>query len=122
MIVSVISSIRSSTLHRPDRTAEHGPGKVGELVHDAGVVTHSVESEGKQTGSFYAIFPVIPIIEGVCPADLCSDLSDVAIASETGRVRVSRWSVGHVVLSRYPRQEAGQLRVDGRVGGELPQI
>ena len=65
MIVNVISSIRSSTLHRPDRTAEHGPGKVGELVHDAFGVTLSVESEGKQTGSFYAVKPVVPITEGV---------------------------------------------------------
>ena len=87
MFVSVVSS---STLHRPDRTAEDGPGEVGELVHDAGVVTHSVESEGKQTGGFYAITSVLPIIEGVCPADLCSDLSDVAIAIKTGRVRISR--------------------------------
>ena len=55
MFVSVVSSIRSSTLHRPDRTAEDGPGEVGELVHDAGVVTLSVESEGKQTGSLYAV-------------------------------------------------------------------
>ena len=121
MLVSVVSSIRSSTLHRPDRTAEHGPGKVGELVHDAGVVTLSVESEGKQTGSFYAIIPVPIIIEGVCPADLCSDLSDVAIASGTGRVRDSRWCVVHVVLSCYPGQEARQLRVDCRVVGELPE-
>ena len=119
MLVSVVSSIRSSTLHRPDRTAEDGPGEVGELVHDAGVVTHSVKSEGKQTGGFYAIIPVPVIIEGVSPANLCSDLSDVAIAIETGRVRVSRRSVGHVVLSRYPWQEAGQLRIDGRVGGDL---
>ena len=52
MIVSVLSAIRSSTLHRPDRTAEDGPGKVGELVHDAGSVTHSLESEGKQTVVF----------------------------------------------------------------------
>ena len=122
MFVSVVSSIRSSTLHRPDRTAEDGPGEVGELVHDAGVVTHSVESEGKQTGGFYAILSVPVIIEGVCPADLCSDLSDVAIASETGRVRLSSWSVLHVVLSSNPGQKAGQLRVDGRVGGGLPQI
>ena len=115
----IVSSIRSSTLQRCDRTAEHGPGKVGELVHDAASVSLSVESEGKQTGSLYAIIPVIPVIEGVCPADLCSDLSDVAIASETGRVRVSRWSEVHVVLSRNPGQEAGQLRVDCRVGGDL---
>ena len=47
MFVSVVSPIRSSTLHRPDRTAEDGPGEVGELVHNAGVVTNSVESEGK---------------------------------------------------------------------------
>ena len=90
MFVSVVSSIGSSTLHRPDRTAEDGPGEVGELVYDAGVVTHSVESEGKQTGGFYAIIKVIWVIEGVCPADHCSGLSDVAIASETGRV----WSPG----------------------------
>ena len=115
MFVSVVSSISSSSLHRPDRTAEDGPGEVGELVHDAGVVTHSVESEGKQTGGFYAITSVKLIVEGVCPADLCSDLSDVAIASETGRVRVCRWSEVHVVLSRNPGQEAGQLCVDGRV-------
>ena len=121
MFVSVVSAIRSSTPHRSDRTAEDGPGEVGELVHDAGVVTHSVESEGKQTGGFYAIKSVMIIIEGVCPADLCSDLSDVAIASETGRVRVSRWSEVHVVLSRNPGQEAGQLRVDCRVGGALFQ-
>ena len=121
MIVSVVSSIRSSTLHRPDRTAEHGPGKVGELVHDAGVVTLSVESKGKQTGSFYAISSVIDIIEGVCPADLCSDLSDVSIASGTGRVRDSRWCVVHVVLSCYPGQIARQPGVDRRVGGLLGQ-
>ena len=101
MFVSVVSSIRSSTLHCPDRTAEDGPGEVGELVHDAGVVTHSVESERKQTGGFYAIINVL-ISEWVCPADLCSDLSDVSIASETGRVRVCRWSVVHVVLSCHP--------------------
>ena len=121
MFVSVVSSISSSTLHRPDRTAEDGPGEVGELVHDAGVVTLSVESEGKQTGSFYAISPVPSITEGVCPADLCSDLSDVAVANETGRVRVSRWSVLHVVLSCNPGQEARQLRVDRRVLGALDQ-
>ena len=91
MLVSVVSPIRSSTLHRPDRTAEDGPGEVGDLVHDAGVVTQSVDSEGKQTGGFYAIKAVPLIIEWVCPADLSSDLSDVTIASETGRVRVSRW-------------------------------
>ena len=121
MIVSVVSSIRPGTLHRPDRTPEDGPREVLQLVHDAGVVRHSVEREGKQTFSFYAILLVPVIIEWVGPADLCSDLSDVAIASETGRVRVFRWSVGHVVLSRNPGQEAGQLRVDGRVGGALQQ-
>ena len=121
MFVTVVSSIRSSTLHRPDRTAEHGPGKVGELVHDAGVVTLSVESEGKQTGSFYAILSVKPIIEGVCPADLCSDLSDVSIASGTGRVRVSRWCVVHVVLSCYPGQIAREPSVDRWVEGVLIQ-
>ena len=52
MFVGVVSSSRSSTLHRPDRTAEDGPGEVGELVHDAASMTHSVESEGKQAGGF----------------------------------------------------------------------
>ena len=103
MIVSVVSSIRPGTLHRPDRTPKDGPREVLQLVHDAGVVSLSVESEGKQTFSLYAICPVIVIIEWVCPADLCSDLSDVSIASETGRVRVCRWSVVHVVLSCHPR-------------------
>ena len=119
MIVSVVSPIRPGTLHCPYRTPEDGPGEVGHLVQDAGVVALAVDSEGKQTGGFYTILPVSHIIEGVCPADLCSDLSDVAIASETGRVRLSRWCVGHVVLSSNPGQEAGQLRVDGRVGGRL---
>ena len=105
MCVSVVSSIRSSTLHRPDRTAEHGPGKVGELVHDAGVVTLSVESEGKQTGGLYAVSNVRPTSR-IGPADLGSDLSDVALTSETGRVRVPSWSVVHVVLSCHPGQVA----------------
>ena len=121
MFVFVVSSIRSSTLQPPDRTAEHRPGKVGDLVHDAGVVSLSVKSEGKQTGSFYAIFTVQMIIEGVCPADLCSDLSDVSIASGTGRVRDSRWCVVHVVLSCYPGQIARQPGVYRRVLGGLDQ-
>ena len=121
MIVSVVSSIRPGTLHRPDRTPKDGPREVLQLVHDAGVVRHSVESEGKQTFSLYAIFIVPQISEWVGPADLCSDLSDVSIASETGRVRVSRWSIGHVVLSGNPGQEAGQLRVYCRVVRELTQ-
>ena len=112
MFVSVVSS---SNLHRPYRTAEDGPGEVGHLVEEASVVTLSVESEGKETASLYAIYPIPVVVEGVCSADLCSDLSDVAIASETGRVSVSRWSVVHVVLSRYPGQEARQLHVDTRV-------
>ena len=62
MFVSVVSSISSSSLHRPDRTAEDGPGEVGELVHDAGVVTLSVQSEGKQTGSLYAVSSVSPTV------------------------------------------------------------
>ena len=77
-------------------------------------MTLSVQSEGKQTGGLYAVSSVCPT-EGPCPADLGCDLSDVAIASETGRVSVSRWSVVHVVLSRYPGQEARQLHVDTRV-------
>ena len=119
MFCSVVRAIDSNTLQGPDRTAEHGPRKVNELIHDAGSMSLSVESEGKQTGGFYAITPVVTIIEGVCPADLCSDLSDVAIASETGRVRGSRWSVGHVVLSRNPGQIARQLRVDSLILGVL---
>ena len=103
MFVSVVSSVSSSSLHRPNRTAKDGPGEVGELVHDAGVVTLSVESEGKQTGGLYAVSLVRPTIR-VCPADLRSDLSDIALTSEAGRVRVSSWSVLHVVLSCNPGQ------------------
>ena len=122
MIVSVVSPIRPSTLHRPYRTPEDGTGEIGELVHDAGVVTLSVQSEGEQAGSLYAIFQVFIIIEGVCPAFLCSDLSDVAIASETGRVLVSRWCVVHVVLSCRPGKVARQLCVDRRVLGLLAEV
>ena len=102
MLISVCSS---KTPNRPDWTAEHGPGKVGELVHDAFGVTLSVEGEGKQTGGLFAVFPVRPT-RGIGPADLGSDLSDVALTSETGRVRVSSWSVVHVVLSCHPGQVA----------------
>ena len=102
MIVSVVSSIRPGTLHRPDRTPEDGPREVLNRVHDASVVPLSVESEGKQTFSFYASVSVLPVTEWVCPADLCSDLSDISIASETGRVRVSNWSEIHSVLSCHP--------------------
>ena len=105
MRVDVISSIGSSTLHCPYRTPEDRPGEVLYLVHDAAVVTLSVESEGKQTGGLYAVSPVRPT-SIIGPADLGSDLSDVAIAIETGRVRVSSWSVLHVVLSCNPGQVA----------------
>ena len=116
MCVIVISS---SALQCPNRTPKNRSCEVLDIVHNAGVVTLSVESEGKQTGGLYAFKSVPPIIKWVCPADLRSDLTDVAIASSTGRVRVSRWNVVHVVLSCNPGQEAGQLRVDDRVGGEL---
>jgi len=117
MCVSVVSSIRSSTLHRPYWTPEDRPCEVVYLVHDAAAVTLSVESEGKQTGGLYAVSLVRPTIEGVCPADLGSDLSDVALTSEAGRVRVPSWSVVHVVLSCHPGQVARELRVDRRVLG-----
>ena len=102
MCVRVVSSFRSSTLNRSYRTPEDRPCEVLYLVHDAAAVTLSVESEGKQTGGLYAVSPVRPTMERVCPADLGSDLSDVALTSETGRVRVSSWSVVHVVLSCHP--------------------
>ena len=120
MFVSVVSSIRSSTLHCPYRTPEDRPCEVLYLTHDAAVVTLSVESEGKQTGGLYAVSQVRPTVI-IGPADLGSDLIDVSIASETGRVRVSRWCVVHVVLSCYPGQVARQLRVDCGVVGELPE-
>ena len=106
MSVGVFSTIRSSTLHRSYWTPEDGPGEVLYLVHDAAAVTLSVESEGKQTGGLYAVSLVRPTSGRVCPADLGSDLSDVALASETGRVRVSSWCVLHVVLSGHPGQVA----------------
>ena len=105
MCVIVVSSIRSSTLHRPYRTPEDRPCEVLYLVHDAAAVTLSVESEGKQTGGLYAVSLVRPTFR-IGPADLGSDLSDVALTSETGRVRVSSWSVVHVVLSCHPGQVA----------------
>ena len=102
MCVGVVSSIRSSTLHSSYRTPEDRPCEVLYLVHDAAAVTLSVESEGKQTGGLYAVSLVRPTRERVCSADLGSDLSDVALTSEAGRVRDSRWCVVHVVLSCYP--------------------
>ena len=120
MCVSVVSSFSSSTFHRSYRTPEDRPCEAFYLVHDAAVVTFSVESEGKQTGGLYAVSLVRPIIS-IGPADLGSDLSDVALTSETGRVRVSSWSVVHVVLSCYPGQIARQLRVDRRVEAVLFQ-
>ena len=106
MFGGVVSSIRSSTLHCPYRTPEDRPCEVLYLVHDAAAVTLSVESEGKQTGGLNALSIVSLIIGRGCPADLGSDLSDVALASETGRVRLSSWSVLHVVLSCHPGQVA----------------
>ena len=120
MCVRVVSSIRSSTLNRSYRTPEDRPSEVLYLVHDAAAVTLSVESEGKQTGGLYAVSNVRPTSR-IGPADLGSDLSDVALTSETGRVRVSRWCVVHVVLSCYPGKIARQPSVDGRVGGALLQ-
>ena len=114
MCVCVFNSIRSGSLQRPYRVAEDGPGKVLYLVHDAGAVTLSVESERKQTGGLYAVSLICPTT-AICPADLGSDLSDVAMPSETVRVRVCRWSVVHVVLSCHPGQVAGQLGVHSRV-------
>ena len=73
-----------------------------------------VESEGEKTGCFNNIL-MVPGSEGPGPTDLRSDLRDVALTSETGRVRVSRWCVVHVVLSCHPGQVARQLRVDDRV-------
>ena len=104
MCVSVVSS---DTLHLPYRTPEDRPGEVLYLVHDAGTVALSVEGERKETWRLYAVSLVRPTIGKGCPADLGSDLRDVALTSETGRVRVSRWFVVHVVLSCHPGQVAG---------------
>ena len=109
MYVGVVSA---NILYPPYRTPEDRPGEVLYLVHDAAAVTLSVESEGKQTGGLNALSIVSLIIGRGCPADLGSDLSDVAIASETGRVRLSRWCVLHVVLSGDPGKVARELRVD----------
>ena len=115
MSVGVVSSTRSSTLHRTYRTPEDRPGEVLYLVHDAAVVTLSVESEGKQTGGLYAISQIPPITKRVCPAVLCSDLIRVSITIKTGRVGVTRWSVVHVVLKCNPRQIAREFGVNRRV-------
>ena len=83
MIVSVVSS---QILQSPYRTSEDRACEVLYLLLNAGVVNLSVESEGKQTGSFS-----VNGITGVCPADLSSDLRDFTIASGTGRMWLSRW-------------------------------
>ena len=101
MCVRVVSSIRSSTLNCPYRTPENRPCEVVNLVHDTGIVTLSVETEWKQAGGLYAVSRVRPSVR-VCPADLGSDLGDVTMTSETGRVRESWWCVVHVVLFYYP--------------------
>ena len=101
MYVSVVSS---NTLHSPYRTTEHGPSKAY-IVHDAGVMNLSVQGEGKQTDGLDAISVVHKSMR-LPSADLGGDLSDVALTSETGRVRVSSWSVVHVVLSCHPGQVA----------------
>ena len=98
MCVSVVSS---DTLHTPYRTPEDRPGEVIYLVHDAGTVGLSVEGEGEQTWRFYAVSLVRPTFI-IGPADLGSDLGDVALTIATGRVRASSWSVVHVVLSCHP--------------------
>ena len=121
MCVRVVRSVRSSTLHDSYRTAEDRPGEILYLVHNTGAVTFSVESEWKQTRGLYAVSLVRPTIR-VCPADLGSDLGDVALTFEAGRVRVSRLCEVHLVLSCHPGQVAGQLRVDGRVLGGLVQL
>ena len=105
MCLSVVSSFRSSTLHTPHWTPEERSCEAPYLTHDAAAVTLSIESEGKQTGGLYAVSPVRKT-KRIGPADLGSDLSDVALTSVTGRVRVSSWSVVHVVLSCHPGQVA----------------
>ena len=87
MCVSVISS---HALHTPYRTPEDRPGEVIYLIHDAGTVGLSVEGERKQTWRLYAVSRVRPTFI-IGPADLGNDLGDVALTSETGRVKVSRW-------------------------------
>ena len=119
MCVRVVSS---NTLHPPNRTTEDRSREVLYLIKDTGPVALSVEGEGKQTGGLYAVSRIRPTNQRICPAVLFSDLRDLALASETGRVRVSRWFVVHVVLSCHPGQVAGQLRVDGRVLGGLVQL
>ena len=87
MCVSVVSS---DTFHLPYRTPEDRSGEVIYLTHDAGTVALSVEGERKETGRLYAVSLVYPTFI-IGPADLGNDLGDVALTSETGRVKVSRW-------------------------------
>ena len=85
-----VSVVSADTLHPPYRTPEDRSGEVFYLIQYAGTVALSVEGEGKQTGRLYAFSNVHPTSGRICPADLGSDLRDVALTSETGRVRVSR--------------------------------
>ena len=110
-----VSVVTSDTLQTPYRTPEDRSREVFYLIRYAGIVALSVEGEGKQTGGLYAVSIICPTFLIIRPADLGCDLSDVAMPSETVRVRVCRWSVVHVVLSCHPGQVAGQLRVHGWV-------
>ena len=86
-----VSVVRAGSLHPPYRTAEDRSGEVFYLTQDAGLVSLSAEGEGKQTGGLYAVSRVRPTDQRVCPAELGSDLSDVALSSGTGRIWLSRW-------------------------------
>ena len=117
-----ISVVSADTLDGSDGTPEHGTGEVFNLVSEAAVIGSSIESERKETGGFYSVVVVQDTEQWVSSTNFSSDLRDVTIASEAGRVRVSRGSVLHIVLGCHPGQVAGEFCVDRRVVRILVQL
>ena len=83
--------VENTVLHCPYWTSEDGQGEVRYRLRYAGAVTLTIEGKVEQASGLNLVCCVPITTKRVCPAFLCSDLIDVAIASETVRVRVSRW-------------------------------
>ena len=62
--------------HCPDRTPEHRPSEVLDLIHDTFRVSHSIQSEGEYAGGLDVVSVVPDAAEGVGPADLSRDLRE----------------------------------------------
>ena len=111
MLISVVSALRSSPLDSPYGAPEDGPGEVFNIISEAAVIGHTIESEGEDTGRLHAI-PAVPKTEkGISSADLGRVLSDVPLPSQTVLLSLPGGEL-HVVLGGNPGQVAGDLRVN----------